>query len=143
VFVNTTPYNLQRFRDIIEKYPNSKFKLITGNYDDGKEELLSEYFDEMYESYTETNLIQGSAVYLNHYPAKCTKQLGYEISPGYKVDLALTGHIHGLWKIQSGMINVGVDAWHFKLVSEDEIKFCWNAMQKFYDENVFPYTWKK
>ena len=125
------------------RYPNSKFKLIIGNYDEDKVKLLSKYFDEMYDSYTEVELIQGSAVYLNHYPANCTKHLGYEISPGYKIDLAITGHIHGLWKVQSSMINVGVDAWHFKPVSETEILFCWNAMQKFYDENVFPYTWNK
>lgn len=51
----------------------------------------------------------------------------------------LTGHIHSLWKVQPKMINVGVDAWNYRPVSEDEILFCWNAMQNFYDENVFPY----
>ena len=66
--------------------------------------------------------------YLNHYPAKCIDK-----------PFAITGHIHGLWKVQKNMINVGVDAWHFKPVTEAEIKFCTTAVQKYYDKNVFPY----
>lgn len=41
------------------------------------------------------------------------------------------------------MINVSVDAWHFKPVSETEILFCYNAMQNFYDENVFSFCFEK
>jgi hypothetical protein len=37
-------------------------------------------------------------------------------------------------------INVGIDAWHFNPVSEDEINFCHNAIVKFYDGDVFPYN---
>ena len=122
------------------KYPNSKFNLVVGNYDEDKLDLLGNYFDNMYESYTMTDLVQGSAVYLNHYPTKCLPQIGYELSPNYKIDFAITGHIHGLWKVQPNMVNVGVDAWHFKPVSETEIDFCMNACKKFYDKNVFPYS---
>ena len=120
---------LERMKPLLEikrKYPNSKFILIIGNYDEGDLRLqkLGLFFDFMYKS----NSIGGT--YLNHYPVNC-KGHGRSI----------TGHIHGLWKVQKEMINVGVDAWHFKLVSQHEIDFCFNAMEKFYDENVFPYEY--
>ena len=42
------------------------------------------------------------------------------------MDINLTGHVHGAWKIKqlnknSVMINVGVDVWNFRPVSFDEI----------------------
>lgn len=121
--------------DMLKKmFPKSKFHLIIGNYDEDKVEELGEYFDNIVDS---AELQIGNFnCYLNHYPVQCKRQL--DVGPIY--DFAITGHIHGLWKVQKNMINVGVDAWHFKPVSEDEILFCWNAMQKFYDENVFPYN---
>lgn len=114
------------------RYPNSKFNLIVGNYDEDKLEVLGKYFDRMMDC-IELNL-SGNDVFLNHYPKKCL-----DVMKDSPCDFAITGHIHGLWKVQPRMINVGVDAWHFKPVSETEILFCWNAMQKFYDVNVFPY----
>jgi calcineurin-like phosphoesterase family protein len=113
------------------RYPNSKFNLIIGNYDENHIGLLHDYFDHIYESFD--LLLGDNLVYLNHYPVNCKKALD---DTAY--NFAITGHIHGLWKVQPKMINVGVDAWHFRPVSETEILFCWNAMQKFYDENVFP-----
>ena len=35
------------------------------------------------------------------------------------------------------MINVGVDAWHFKPVSLEEILFTKKAIECHYDDNVF------
>jgi calcineurin-like phosphoesterase family protein len=109
-----------------KSYPNSKFTLIVGNYDEHKMEFLNKIFDEITE---DKNIeIKGREYYLNHYPIKCKDK-----------EFSLTGHIHGLWKVQKNMINVGVDAWHFKPVSEDEIDFCRTACEKYYDNNVFPY----
>ena len=110
-------------------YPNSKFKLCIGNYDEGKIAALGDYFDEISPDYA-VEISKGNIAYLNHYPTKCRS----------KMDLAhfgITGHIHGLWKVSKDMINVSVDAWHFRPVSEDEILFCWNSIQNHYDENVF------
>jgi calcineurin-like phosphoesterase family protein len=125
------------FESLRQSYPKSKFNLIVGNYDEDKLDILGKYFDNIFDSTVihigET--IKG--VFLNHYPIKCKSELWD--NDRQRFDFAITGHIHGLWKVQKNMINVGVDAWHFKPVSEDEILFCWNAMQKFYDENVFPY----
>lgn len=129
--------NSEKYLDQLRKlYPNSKFNLIIGNYDEDKLEVLGKYFDNI----TPEAMIEigTSYVYLNHYPINCFKQdFGCEIISGRCLDFAITGHIHGLWKVQKNMINVGVDAWHFRPVSETEILFCWNAMQKFYDHNVF------
>jgi len=107
-------------------YPDSKFTLILGNYDDNKKEYLSSFFDEIVED--KTIEIKGREYYLNHYPFNCVDK-----------PFSLTGHIHGLWKVQKNMINVGVDAWHFRPVSEDEIDFCRTACEKYYDKHVFPY----
>jgi calcineurin-like phosphoesterase family protein len=103
--------------------------LIKGNYDEEgriNQELLNSIFDEIYDELTIN--IQGVDFYLNHYPNKCIDK-----------EMSICGHIHGLWKVQKNMINVGTDAWHFKPVSEDKIIFTYNAIKKHYDDNVFPY----
>ena len=97
--------------------------LIIGNYDDDKLNDLDSYFSTMQESHTITE----HNLYLNHYPVN-------------KVDKPLfniVGHIHGLWKVQRNMVNVGLDAWNFLPVSLDTILFTQNAIEKHYDENVF------
>jgi hypothetical protein len=38
------------------------------------------------------------------------------------------------------MINVGIDAWHFRPLDDKKIQFITTAMEKFYDQNVFPAT---
>ncbi len=116
---------------IRNSFPNSKFNLVLGNYDDANTDNLCRFFDNLY---NDTSIdINGNRVYLNHYPCACKSK----IDENDEFNFAITGHIHSLWKVQKNMINVGVDAWHFSPVSESEILFCWNAMQKFYDNNVF------
>lgn len=116
----------EMFEEFKNDYPNSNLILIKGNYDDNKTSNLIHFFDEIHEELTIE--IKGRKYYLNHYPVNCIDK-----------EFSLTGHIHGLWKVQKNMINVGVDAWHFKPVSEDEIDFCRTACEKYYDDNVFPY----
>lgn len=112
-----------------------KRTLITGNYDIGKENQLAEYFDEIYDmGWFEISGID-YPVYCNHYPTDCKKYLDHASDENF----TLTGHIHGLWTVQKGMLNVGCDAWHFYPVSEEEVLFKYNAMQKIYDKNVFVY----
>ncbi len=129
--------NAEMYLDALRKaLPNSKFYLIIGNYDENRLELLKRYFDYVYEDMIIE--IDDKKIYLNHYPIKCKRymELNSDIS------FSITGHIHSLWKVQPKMVNVSVDAWHFKPVSEDEIKFVMNACEKYYDENVFPYVSK-
>lgn len=100
------------------------FNLIVGNYDEKKLNILERYFDNIYTDYY---LVLGDRnFYLNHYPIECRDK-----------EFSITGHIHSLWKVQERMINVGVDCWWYKPVSEKEILWLRNAMEKHYDDNVF------
>ena len=122
--------HLERMRTL---YPNSQLNLILGNYDTDKVDILSKYFDSIHEEFSLVSFSDKLMIYLNHYPSKCKEKLEED----REYTFAITGHIHSLWKVQRKMINVGVDAWHFKPVSHSQIMFCWNAMQNHYDENVF------
>jgi len=119
------------YLELLSNLPNCQRTLIIGNYDENQVNKLKPYFDNI----CEYKIIQIDKfkVLLNHYPIKCLKTLNMDNS----IDFAITGHVHGLWKVQKKLINVSTDAWHFKPVSETEILFCFNAMQNFYDENVF------
>lgn len=100
-------------------------KLIIGNYDKDRIIELSKYFDAIFESSTIDN--SGTLFNLVHEPTKAIPDM-----------FNIVGHIHGLWKVKRNMVNVGVDAWHYKPVSMEEIKFVKNAVDKgYYDENVF------
>jgi calcineurin-like phosphoesterase family protein len=118
------PACIDELRDLKADFPNSRFLLVEGNYDTDKMDQLLEIF-ELAPKEVE---IKGRKYFLDHYPANCVDK-----------EFSLTGHIHGLWKVQKNMINVGVDAWHFRPVSEDEIDFCRTACEKYYDSNVFPF----
>jgi calcineurin-like phosphoesterase family protein len=110
---------------LLDKIKCQNRTLIVGNYDEDKLEQLTKYFGQVR---NEMNLRIGKVdCYLNHYPTKYVNNR-----------FNITGHIHGLWKVKPNMVNVGVDAWHFKPVSKEEILFVHNAIEKgYYDENVF------
>lgn len=116
------------FKDIRKKFPNSQFILIEGNYDvdsDLKIQLYKILFTEIYESLSLS--VKNIPMFLNHYPTKVNAQELFGI----------TGHIHSLWKVQKNMINVGVDAWNYMPVDLDKLLFTKNAIDNYYDENVF------
>lgn len=126
VFYNFDEHGYMVMKMIRERYPKSTFTLIKGNYDDNRVVNLMPFFDDIYVD--KTIIIKDKEYYLNHYPVNCIEK-----------EFSLTGHIHGLWKVQKNMINVGVDAWHFRPISEDQIDFCRTAIEKYYNNNVFPY----
>ena len=129
-----TPESWNILAELKELYPNSKFNLIIGNYDEDKLEKLSSYFNCTADEVILT--LGDKEVYLNHYPVKCKEVVENSVL----VDFAITGHIHAHWKTQHNMINVGVDVTHFKPISEQEILFWWNANTKgYYDQNCYPY----
>lgn len=99
--------------------------LIIGNYDEDKLDKLSKYF--LYMQNDMDLKVRDLECYLNHYPKNRVKD-----------KFNIVGHVHGAWKVQPNMVNVGVDAWHFKPVSEDEILIIHNAIKNHYDENIFP-----
>lgn len=104
---------------------NGKKILIKGNYDEQiPDEAWLEYVTEICDD--KIIRIGDEQVYLNHYPTN-----------GKSSMFNIVGHIHGTWKVQRNMINVGVDAWHFYPLSMERIKFKMNGIRKFYDANVF------
>lgn len=110
----------------VAKRLNGKIHLITGNYDDPRpKEKLESIFASVKE-FNVVDLTNGRRVYLNHYPEKAIDYL-----------FNIVGHIHSLWKVQRNMINVSCDAWNFTPVSEEQIIFAINAVEKYYDINVF------
>lgn len=123
--------NLMQMRSM---YPNSQFNLVLGNYDTDKTDLLGKYFHNIHEDFNLLSFSDNLLIYLNHYPSKCKEKICNESG---EYTFAITGHIHSLWKVKRNIINVGVDAWHFKPVSHNEIMFCWNAMQNHYDNDVY------
>lgn len=110
--------------DLLNKLKGKKI-LIKGNYDDPiSDETWLKYVEIVDKS--KYIRINGTRVFLNHYPTNCDATC-----------FNICGHIHGIWKVQRNMINVGVDAWHFFPVSLDRIKFQMNGIKNHYDDNVF------
>ncbi|MFH1637655.1 MAG: hypothetical protein ABIB71_04500 [Candidatus Woesearchaeota archaeon] len=98
--------------------------LIVGNYDEDKLDSLQKHFKEIRD---DMELKVGNIdCYLNHYPINRRPD-----------KFNIVGHIHGLWKVKPNMVNIGADAWHFRPVSEKEILFVYEAINKYYDDNVF------
>lgn len=128
--IKNSEKHLQQMRSL---YPNSQFNLILGNYDTDKVNILSQYFDNVHEEFNLVSFSNNLMIYLNHYPSKCKKHL----EENQEYTFAITGHVHSLWKVQRGIINVGTDAWNFRPVSHSQLMFCWNAMVNHYDNEVF------
>lgn len=129
IHVGDVIYNMEsslKLVQLFKEYPNSTFELIIGNYDEDKLDFLRTVFDTVERSGIVK--VKGREYYINHYPENCIEK-----------DFSICGHIHGLWKVQKNMINVGVDAWHYEPVSEDQIDFARTGCEKHYDKNVFPY----
>jgi len=125
--VALTKKGLEKIKEL-----NGTIWLVKGNYDtaDGtakfkmSDDILLEYFDKVFDDLTIE--IDGEEVFINHYPTSAKDSC-----------FNIVGHIHGTWKVQRNMINVGVDAWHFTPVPLKTIKFQMNGIRKFYDLNVF------
>lgn len=110
--------------DFVKKL-NGKIHLILGNYDIDN---IGKFDQDMFESIQKdlTLNIKGTDYFLTHKPVDTLPDM-----------FNLCGHIHGLWKVQRNIINVGTDAWHFLPISEDKIEYQRNGILNYYDENVF------
>ena len=107
---------------------NGKKTLIRGNHDRVfTDKQLEPYFENIFAEcdgyYVE---FQGVKCYITHYPC-----LGREDA------FNLVGHIHGAWKYQLNMLNIGVDVHHFRPVCVDTVPFHFTAVDKYYDQNVW------
>ncbi|MBQ7659959.1 MAG: hypothetical protein IJS26_04385 [Alphaproteobacteria bacterium] len=126
-------YHLGDFGDLnIRPYLHGKIHLILGNYEiDALKEnnALQQQLENRFVSvlpHDTLTLKNGEQVYLTHKPSECKKDM-----------FNLFGHIHGLKKVSINGLNVGVDANHFRPISEDDVLFFKNAILNHYDYEVF------
>ncbi len=110
--------------------------LILGNYDNFTDR---QYMDNSFLTVSDYKLIElpesykndvcdehMNQIYIQHYPTRSIARY-----------FNLVGHIHTAWKVQKNMLNIGVDCWHFFPVSMNQICFAYNAINKFYDNDVW------
>lgn len=126
-------YHLGDFGNLnIRPYLHGKIHLILGNYEtDGLKEnsALQKELEKCFESVLPNDTLtlkNGEPVYLTHKPSECKRDM-----------FNLFGHIHGLRKVSQNGLNVGVDANHFRPISEDDVLFFKNAILNYYDHEVF------
>ena len=126
-------YHLGDFGDLnIRPYLHGKIHLILGNYEiDALQEntKLQQQLENRFVSvlpHDTLTLKNGEPVYLTHKPSECKRDM-----------FNLFGHIHGLRKVSQNGLNVGVDANHFRPISEDDVLFFKNAILNHYDYEVF------
>lgn len=73
----------------------------------------------------ELTLADGTDVLVDHFPYNGDHD-GYEdrfpeLRPRDEGKWLIHGHVHEMWQVNGRQINVGVDAWNFMPVSEDQI----------------------
>ncbi len=126
-------YHLGDFGDLnMRHYLHGKIHLILGNYEtdalkenaDIKKHLEKCFVDVL--PHNTLVLKKGESVYLTHKPSDCRRDM-----------FNLFGHIHGLRKVSPNGLNVGVDANHFRPISEDDVLFFKDAILNHYDYEVF------
>ena len=107
---------------------NGRKILIRGNHDRVfSDEQFAPYFESVIPDGEGLELeIEGIPCYITHYPTQ-----------GRADRFNLVGHIHGAFKFQLNMLNVGVDVHHFRPVNFKEIPFYLRAITEFYDNDVW------
>lgn len=108
---------------------NGKKILVRGNHDKVfTDEQFSHFFEEIIPEGKGIELeVDGIPCYLTHYPSQAVKDR-----------FNLVGHIHGAWKYQLNMFNVGIDANHFIPHNLDEVvPFAYKACCEFYDDDIW------
>lgn len=127
-FVGDVAVKEDALHEYMNELPGKKI-LIKGNYDKFDLEVYKKYFDSV--SYFEDVTFQndegeGVDCRVVHYPSQSIPER-----------FNLVGHIHGSWRVQKNMLNVGVDVWHFAPVSSEMVLFKFNAIKNFYDQDVW------
>lgn len=109
---------------------NGKKILVKGNYDNEQsDDFLKEYFDEVHENM----YFKKDNIYVSHKPTDCVK---FNKDNGGNVK-CICGHIHGLWRIQEGIVNVSFEAWENQPITKDYVLTLFDNMKKYYDDDVF------
>lgn len=116
-----------QYVDCIQHF-NGRKTLIRGNHDRPIDDnTYAKYFDIIIEEGGGIPLEAGSVpCWVTHYP-----------SQGRQDIFNLVGHVHGAWKYQLNMFNIGVDANHFLPVAADRVKFHFDAVSQYYDGDIW------
>lgn len=105
--------------------------LFKGNYDRLDDSTYLKYFDSVQDKMTgmisdPDGKLPDLRIHINHYP-------GRSIPDAFN----LVAHIHGCWRVQKNMLNVGVDAHHLRPISSKDVFFYYNGICNFYDQDVW------
>ena len=138
---NDLIYHLGDFGDLkfVEKL-NGNIILILGNYEIKD---MKENFNNNFKEYKKYLISLGfkdvikkgkiitlsnpkEKIYLTHRPTDCNETL-----------FNLFGHIHNLCKVKKFGLNVGTDCFNYLPVSIEEVLFFKQAIEKYYDQDVF------
>jgi calcineurin-like phosphoesterase family protein len=120
----------QKTPELLDKVAlfNGKKILFRGNHDrdisDGK---FLRYFDQVIpEGLGVETEVEGIKCFITHYPT-CARADRFN----------LVGHIHGVWKVQLNMLNVGLDVHSFRPINSKKVAFYHKAIHDFYDEDAW------
>ena len=112
----------------IGKFNGRKTVLLRGNHD-------RRITDEQFAPYFETIIPEGDGLemeydsiqlWITHYPTLARADR-----------FNCTGHCHGAWKVQKNMINVGVDCHAWRPMPLEKVRFFYDAICHFYDQDVW------
>lgn len=112
---------------LLRRLPGGK-ALVRGNHDRSAAAMLRLGFDAVYERVHRT--IGPHTVLMCHYPPKLARYEGREHDdrfnglrpdPNENVDYFIHGHTHERLRIDGKRIHVGVDAWDYRPVAQDEL----------------------
>jgi hypothetical protein len=107
---------------------NGRKILIRGNHDvpHSKTELLK-YFEHVIADGDGLKFeYKGIELYATHYP-----------TAGFRDRFNLVGHVHGAWRCQLNMLNVGVDNFYYSPCHIDRVPFFFDAINNHFDRDVF------
>lgn len=126
IFVGDACYD-SSFVEQISKF-NGRKTLIRGNHDRKvSDEVFSKYFERIIDEGDGIEMeYDGIPLWVTHYPSRARKDR-----------FNIVGHVHAVWKIQLNCLNVGVDAHFFRPMPLERTRFYYNAILKFYDEDVW------
>lgn len=111
----------------IAKFNGEKI-LVRGNHDRGVSDAeFRRYFSEI--------VAEGDGIEIEGFDFPCYGT--HYPSLGRKDFFNLVAHIHGAWRCQLNMVNVGVDVHHFRPINADDIVFYQKAVTSVYDEDVW------
>lgn len=150
-YTNVKKYNCPVIL-IIGNYEEQEIRTYPGETDDEKfrnfrEKLINEYgFKDVLKPNevvsiefmnNDTNMREIRTVTMVHRPLDFIKKRELKDSNSFDTDYCIFGHIHGRQKIKKFGIDVGVDCNNFTPVTESDIGFYLEAIEKFYDDEVF------